>query len=384
MTRPEQAHVRARKLSGAVRGLVASALVGALLATGAAPVLAANKSKLTIYQHGKPIDAPPCAANATRTAVLMGGGVDVKEADSWMISKMVLCDGRHGNFVVIRAGGNPSYDSFIYKLGQVASVQTVVVPTADAANNPDPALISLIRNASAIWLTGGDQGDYYNFWKGSLLERLVSEQVRTYSIPVGGTSAGMMILSEFNYIAYPNTINSFDALHDPYKTDSVTLKKDFWDNGTPFSPEYYWNNRTPFPPLLNTVTDSHFDTRDRMGRLVTFLARVVRDGWTDTTAARAIGVDQETALLMEYDASADPAADAARYTARVVANPGVSGAAYVLSVGAGNNRVVEPGVPLTFTNVSVQKFPSTGGEREYFINVDQGDISSTNDDGSLY
>ena len=57
-----------------------------------------------------------------------------------MIAKMAECPdgiaGKPGNFVVIRAGGNPSYDSFIFKLGPVASVQTLVVPTVETANDP--------------------------------------------------------------------------------------------------------------------------------------------------------------------------------------------------------------------------------------------------------
>jgi cyanophycinase-like exopeptidase len=106
----------------------------------------------------------------------MGGGLDVKDAYSWMIDKMTQCKnaggnpirGNPGNFVVIRAGGNPSYDSFIYKLGPVASVQTVVIPNRESAGtNPnaplDDAVEAMIKKAGAIFLTGGDQGDYYYF-----------------------------------------------------------------------------------------------------------------------------------------------------------------------------------------------------------------------------
>ncbi|WP_153108747.1 cyanophycinase [Propionivibrio limicola] len=348
--------------------MTATTVVVVALATGIGPVKAANKSQLSIYQHGKPVDYLPCGGVPlrTRTAVLMGGGIDVKDAYSWMIAKMTQCGdgsmGRLGNFVVIRAGGNPSYDSYINKLGAVASVVTLVVPTIETAN--DPAIEPYIRNAGAIWLTGGDQGDYYNFWKGSLLERLVSEQVKNRSVPIGGTSAGMMILSEFVYTADPCTITSLDALADPYSR-CVALRRDFW------------RDRTPFPPLVSTVTDSHFDTRDRMGRLVTFLARVINDKWTNTPNARAIGVDQETALLMEYDDKTVSSAAAPKYSYKSIVNPGVSGAAYVLSVGSGSQLVVSPGQPLTFTNVKVQKIPAVGNETGYQVNVINGELTST-------
>jgi cyanophycinase-like exopeptidase len=300
----------------------------------------------------------------------MGGGLDVKPALGRMITRMAECAngtaGRLGNFVVVRAGGNPSYDSYIYKLGPLASVVTIVVPTIESAN--DPALEPYIRNAGAIFLTGGDQGDYYNFWKGTLLERVISEQVKTYGVPIGGTSAGMMILSHFNYIAYPYTIYSFEALANPFKEGAVTLKNDFW------------TNKTPFLPLMNTVTDSHFDTRDRMGRLVTFLARTIGDGWAKKDEARAIGVDQETALLMEYPNATNTGTITVKM--ELMANPDVSGAAYLLNATAASKLVVTPGQPLTFTNVAVQKIPVNAAATNYTINVNGGTMSSTS--GSLY
>lgn len=345
--------------------------VATLLGGLAVPATAANKVKLSTYDHGKPVGYLPCGAYPLpqRAAVLMGGGLDVKEAFSWMIDRMADCGsgvtGRPGNLLVIRAGGNPAYDSFIYKLGKLAAVQTVVVPTVDAANSTE--LEGYIRNAGAIWFTGGDQGDYYNFWKGTLLERVVSDHVRTYGIPVGGTSAGMMILSQYAYIAYPSTITSGEALSDPFKPDSVTVKRDFWTYGTPFE------------PLSATVTDSHFDTRDRMGRLVTFLARVIGDGWSTASTARAIGVDQETALLMT---STPGPSGAPSVTLRTVANPGVDGAAYLLKAASNSSFVLTPGLPLTFTRVQVQKLPAISAPSAYELNVNGGQLSSST--GSIY
>jgi cyanophycinase-like exopeptidase len=300
----------------------------------------------------------------------MGGGLDVKPAFTWLIGKMAACSngttGRPGNLLVIRAGGNPSYDSYIYKLGPLASVVTIVVPTLESAN--DPAMEPYIRNAGAVFLTGGDQGDYYNFWKGSLLERLLSSHVATYGIPVSGTSAGMMILSQFNYIAYPYTILSYEALANPFKEGAVTVKNDFWTGGTPYL------------ALQETVTDSHFDTRDRMGRLVTFLARVIGNGWAKMSEAKAIGVAQETALLMSYPNTKTPGL--VQVTMQAVANPDVNGAAYLLNGTSSSTLVVTPGQPLTFTNVSVQKIPASGPVVNYQLNVRGGSMTSTK--GTIY
>jgi cyanophycinase-like exopeptidase len=80
-----------------------------------------------------------------------------------------------------------------------------------------------------------------------------------------------------------------------------------------------------------------------MGRLLAFLARLAQDGWT--TAGRAIAVDEMTAVLVEADGSAT-----------VVDNRSASsrGAAYFLST-PGPPEVCQPGQPLTYENVSVQR-----------------------------
>jgi len=50
--------------------------------------------------------------------------------------------------------------------------------------------------------------------------------------------------------------------------------------------------------LTGVITDSHFRERDRVGRLLAFLARLtnLRDGLVGVDAARGIGVDQSTAV----------------------------------------------------------------------------------------
>jgi len=46
-----------------------------------------------------------------------------------------------------------------------------------------------------------------------LLEQLISEQIQNFKIPIGGTSAGM-ILSEFVYIGNSHTTTSSEVLAD--------------------------------------------------------------------------------------------------------------------------------------------------------------------------
>ena len=343
--------------------------------------LAANKSKLSIYQYGKPVSYMPCGTKtlATRTAVLMGGGKDVSVAFTRMIDRMAKCSdgssGNPGNFVVVRAGGNPAYDSYINKQGPVAAVITIVVPDRDSAlaigdpsNEVGQQVQALFKTAGAIFLTGGDQGDYYNFWKGTPVEKLITAQVNNFGVPISGTSAGMMILSEIAYVP-DTTYTSQYALQNP------NFMKQWLHND-------FWSNRAPFIPLQSTVTDSHFDTRDRMGRLVTFLADSIALGWMDNSTARAIGVDQETALVMEYVPSTTGNSGKINVTLEVMANPDIAGAAYLLSPGNGSTLTVPQSGGLTFTNINVQKFPVGKPSTSYQLNVRAGVLSSAN--GVIY
>lgn len=310
------------------------------------PAAAASKQKLSTYQNGKPVIGLPCDTLPSQSGVLMGGGKDVKEAFTWMIDQSRRCaNPTPGNFVVIRFSGNPSYDSFIAKLGPVASVQTVVVPTADAANSEE--LDAYIQNASAIWFTGGDQGDYYNFWRGTRLVDLIRKQIDAHQIPIGGTSAGMMILSGFNYIAYPNGVTSVQALATPYLEGAMTIKGDFWNS---LAHGWAWPKATPINGLDYFVSDSHFGARDRMGRLLTFLARLsAADAGSyglnvpDWSSPRAIGVDQETAMLIDATTTSGVLTSLKGTT---ITNPAVDGHSYVLA--PATQAVCKNGQAMTF------------------------------------
>ena len=98
-------------------------------------------------------------------------------------------------------------------------------------------------------------------------------------MPIGGTSAGTAILGEFVYSAQRKSVTSAAALADPFSRD-ITLDRDF----------------LVLPHMAGLITDQHLIERDRLGRTLTFMARLVIDGWT--TDPRAIAIDRETAVLV--------------------------------------------------------------------------------------
>src|SRR5262249_54837367 len=144
------------------------------------------------------------------------------------------------------------------------SVATLDVPSTEAAN--DPFVASTIANASAIFIMGGDQSTYVNDWQNTPVQTAL-DQAAARGVPIGGTSAGLAVLGQFIYSAEnPSGAVSGDVLANPYSSE-ISFDKNFLS--VPAQPA--------LPYLQNTITDPHFIERDRMGRTVTFLARLVED-----------------------------------------------------------------------------------------------------------
>ena len=306
------------------------------------------------YQYsvvGNPADVVTATSGLL---VLQGGGTDVDENFVRMGARA-----GGGDFVVIRASGTDAYNPYIYDLCSCDSVATIVFKNRNASFNQ--FVIDTIRNAEALFIAGGDQSDYVQLWKGTPIEDAM-HHVAAKPAPVGGTSAGMAIMSEFLYSAMSNSsLTSAEALADPFHRD-MTLDRDF----------------LVLPQLGGLITDQHLIERDRMGRTVAFLARLVRDGWTPQ--ARAIAADRETALHV------DPSTGAAQvFTTPDHPTPFV----YFLTT-PGTPELCEPGLPLTYRNVAVyrigpgnsfdlSRWRGTGGIA-YTLSAEAGVLTSSRGD----
>jgi cyanophycinase-like exopeptidase len=289
---------------------------------------------------------------------------EVDAAFAWLFAKSGW-----GRFVVIGADGVDEYGRYIYDHlppPHPVSVETLIFQTRDAASNPD--VVATIRQADALFIQGGDQWDYLRLWKDTPVQLAIADVI-CRGAPVGGSSAGLAVLGEFVFSARNGTVYSSEALADPYH-ERVTLDRVLIDSPNLELPPYCF--------LRNLITDSHFQDRDRMGRLVVFLARLAQDGWA--TAARAIAVDEMTAVLVEGDGSAT-----------VVDNRAASnrGAAYFLST-PGPPELCQPGQPLTYENVLVHRICASDqgatfdlgawkgrGGGGYSVSARQGTLEST-------
>jgi cyanophycinase-like exopeptidase len=342
-------------------------LAAGIAALGAALVApAAPKAKPTYdyYLTGNPADAASLRPPRSPSTLLMGGGPDVEAAFRWMIDKS-----GGGDFVVIRASGADGYNDYVYDMGGVDSVESIVIPSVGAAN--DPFVVERVRKAEALFIAGGDQSDYIEFWKGTALDDAIRDLVRR-NVPIGGTSAGLAVLGQFDFAALKGSVTSADALANPYNR-RMTLDRDFLTAAA----------------MTGVITDSHFDEREHMGRLLAFLARLTnpRDGWIGVDAARGIGVDPSTAVAIEKGiatrlADLDKGAD-------------VGGSVYFLRPTIAPT-VCEPRQPLTFRNVLVERLSGAGSfhvknwtgvggaTTRYDLSAEAGVLISSQPGGGIY
>lgn len=351
------------------------ALVSALLTLALTTVLgAAHAGKAPPYTYssvGNPATVPSVGTvQASPSYVLMGGGPDVDEAFRWMIKQAGIRPGTGGRLVVIRATGDGAYNPYIYyssaasstasadivdgwvggaSLG-LTSVETLVVPSIAAAN--DAFVNSVVGRANAVWIAGGDQSDYIKFWKGQALDKTLATLMKN-NVPVGGTSAGLAVLGQFDYAALSGTVTSAQAMSNPYNKYMTLDPAPLRTTGGFIAP----------PALAGIITDSHLDARDRMGRLVTFVSRLVATypgagsqqfgctgGVLANNAARGIGISVESALLVNWDPVN------AHYTGRRVTNtpaPDTEAAVYFVNVTQGPTLCAS-GKPLTIGASAVQ------------------------------
>lgn len=288
---------------------------------------------------------------------MMGGGTDLDEAFRWLCNK-----GNGGDFLVLRARGTDAYNSYVNGLCKTNSVATLIIP--DRAAAADPKVAEIIRKAEVIFIAGGDQANYIRFWQGTAVESAINDAIAAGK-PIGGTSAGLAVEGEFVYGALGDKpddadLASQEVLRNPYH-ERVTLVREF----------------LKIPLLENLITDSHFAKRDRMGRSLGFLARLMKDGWS--SSPREVAIDERSSVLVDADGKAT-----------VV---GTGKGAYFLRP-TQSPEVCEKGTPMTFHGINVYRVQAGGhfdltswsGDTgsTYTLSVEREKIQSTQAGNAVY
>jgi cyanophycinase len=320
-------------------------------------LLAASFAHAASYQYIRIGNKNDIQTKPAFGIAMMGGGSDLDEAFRWLCQK-----GNGGDFLILRASGSDAYNSYINGLCKLNSVATLILSDRQAAQ--DPAVAEIIRQAEVIFIAGGDQANYVRDWKDTPVQDAINANLAEGK-PIGGTSAGLAVLGEFVYGALGDppdggALVSAAVLLNPY-AERVTLVRGF----------------LKIPHLENLLTDSHFAKRDRMGRTLGFLARIMQDGWSKSP--REVAIDEKSAVLVEPDGKGTVLGSGkGAYFLRPTQKP----------------EACQKDEPLTFQGISVYRVPAGGhfdltswtgdGGTAYSLSVEKGKIDSTQANHGVY
>jgi|SRR5271155_1969616 len=309
------------------------------------------QAKWKYLRSGSSRDA---AATPSGGFALIGGGPRQDAALLWLCRRS-----GGGDFLVLSARDDDAYlkktNEKMQALCPLNSVATLSFFSREDAE--DPAVSGIIDHAEGIYLAGGDQSDYVRFWQDTPVEEALNRHIAAGK-PLGGSSAGLAVLGEFSFSSMIDTIHSPEALANPYG-NKVTLTRDF----------------LRIPELLNTITDTHFVKRDRMGRLLVFMARVLEDRWTKQVYA--IAVEENAALLVEPGGASRVVGEGPVYFLQAVRLP----------------EVCTDQKPLTFSGVTVQRVQPgkmfdlrnwSGEADSYSLSVTNGEVQAPGTSHGIY
>ena len=303
-------------------------------------------AELTRYWTGSIDDARPRLHGPM--LLLAGGGGDQTEAMQAAVNGIRgcgQCDTKI-DIVVLRASGAAGYNPYLMALEGVNSVVSMVITDRESAMRPD--VVRIVDTAELVFFAGGDQCNYIRWIKGTPIEEAV-ERVFRRGGAIGGTSAGLAIQGEIVYDACPSqSAKSSEVLLDPFHED-VSLSRGFFE----------------WPVMRDIITDTHFQQRDRLGRLLVFMGRVLAEGRDDR--AIGLGVSERTLLLVDR---------------RGIGTVYGDGPVHVI-VADQRPDVLERGRPLTLRRMKIWRFgkgekvdlarlPSSGGKP---LEVVEGNVS---------
>jgi len=237
----------------------------------------AKPADLTNYLTGNAADKDVAPVNGPGV-LLMGGNFDVESAFTQRVYPII----QGGDVLVLRASGSDGYNDFLYNLTsgplRPDSVESIIVNSVAKANTD--YVYWACRSAEFIYFAGGDQSDYVNYYAGTKVEQGLKEMYARGGV-IGGISAGLAVMGQFIYDPDGvSAVTSTQAIANPYRSSMILT--DGFLNG---------------PEMADILTDSHFADRNRMGRLMGFMARLRQDGRADRIFG--VGVSEDTSMFVD-------------------------------------------------------------------------------------
>jgi cyanophycinase len=224
------------------------------------------------------LSAPVAAAPSRRVSqgpVMPIGGAEETEPGGEILERFVeLAGGKKARIAIIpTASDDPQrsgegYATLFRKMGAKEADWLRVERREDA--NADAAL-SLLRDATGIYITGGDQARLVRLLVGTLVMECIRMR-NADGVIVAGTSAGASILSALMMAG--GTGVGGDSNGSAARKGMVDVV-------------------AGFGLLQDIIIDQHFSQRGRMGRLLSVFA--------GTPGLIGIGLDEDTAVLIDRE-----------------------------------------------------------------------------------
>ena len=263
------------------------------------------------------------------SVLLVGGGSENYNDWSDTPYRWLVQHAPNGRILVLHYSTASTFLPAYFRWLGAAAATNLIIPSTASANDTNTA--NAILGCDGIFLRGGDQWQYISLWRGTLAETALRQVFQRGGV-IGGTSAGMAVLSQVIVDARITSVDPRDALRDPLSSGIS-----FTENFLGFVP--------------GVIGDTHFFERGRLGRLLAMMSvyREQNGRWIT-----GVGVDYSTALAI--DASGE---------ARVMG----AGTVTVLSATAGTTYSIAPGKPLSMSNLRMDML--TPG---YQIKLSSGEI----------
>lgn len=143
-----------------------------------------------------------------------------------------------------------------------ASAVTCLIITEVNADSQE--IYDALSAVDVIFIRGGDQGRYVNWWRGKKTEAAIKAVFARGGV-VSGSSAGCAIMGEWTYDAVKDGLSPRESLNDA-QHENLTITHGF------------------LGLVPNVLFDTHFTERGRLPRTVVMLARIAStrmSGWKD-------------------------------------------------------------------------------------------------------
>lgn len=207
---------------------------------------------------------------------IVGGGEE--DYNSWSDEhvRWIIEKSNNGSIIILSYKNESNWlPNYFISLGADTAENFIINSRELASRN---STYDKVYGADAVFIKGGDQSKYIEYWKGTRTEEAIIELYERGGV-IAGTSAGAMLMGGIIFTAKRGSIDPGVALNNPFSS-VIEFEKHFINL------------------LPNTLVDTHFIENGRIGRLLTFMLKY-QD--TEGTELFGMGLDDNTALCIEKD-----------------------------------------------------------------------------------